>query len=217
MPLEQVESVLHKAAPRRANVRGHGTEGKTSMRDQRTGLCECGCGQQTARHKSNDTKRGYVKGEPKRFIRGHNANRPGELYRVDPESGCWVWLRGTNGVGYGTLRRNGRDHYAHRWFYEKHVGPIPAGLELDHLCRNRLCCNPEHLEAVTRTENLRRGFGPAAINARKTHCVNGHPLSGTNLYVDPKGRRQCRTCREAAMERLRNSPTHQPTHEEVRP
>lgn len=85
---------------------------------------------------------------------------------------------------------------AHRVAYEATVGPIPKGLQVDHLCRNRLCVNPSHLEAVTPAENKRRGFSPPAINARKTHCIHGHELAGANVYYrkDRPGRRQCREC-----------------------
>jgi hypothetical protein len=90
----------------------------------------------------------------------------------------------------------------HRYAYEALVGPIPDGKQIDHLCRNRACCNPEHLEPVTIQENIRRGEGPQAINARKTHCIRGHALSGDNLYLVPKsGRRNCVICRQAASNR----------------
>ena len=87
---------------------------------------------------------------------------------------------------------------SHRLAYELEIGPIPAGLEIDHLCRVRNCVNPAHLEPVTHAENIRRGTGPLAENARKTECVHGHPLEGANLYVRPgDGHRQCRACNTA--------------------
>ena len=114
---------------------------------------------------------------------------------VDPETGCHNWTGGQNGKGYGLFSIGVKKYYAHRVAYELAKGKIPEGLEIDHLCRVRDCVNPDHLEAVTHKENLHRGETFAAANAAKTHCPQGHPLSGDNLYVDPRGRRECRTCR----------------------
>lgn len=106
---------------------------------------------------------------------------------------CWEWTGGINGNGYGQINVAGRVIGAHRIAYELLVGPIPEGLELDHLCRNRTCVNPAHLEPVTRRENQLRGQSVSGRNARKTHCPSGHPYSGSNLVVK-QGQRRCRAC-----------------------
>ena len=117
------------------------------------------------------------------------------------DSGCIEWLSGLAGSGYGHFHTTqgpgvpARDVYAHRWSYEYHVGPIASGLHIDHLCRNRKCVNPDHLEVVTQRENTLRGVGFAAKNAVKTRCPHGHAYSPDNTYVDSKGYRHCRTCR----------------------
>ncbi len=89
--------------------------------------------------------------------------------------------------------------YAHRFSYRHHVGEIPEGLELDHLCRIRHCVNPLHLEPVTGKVNLMRGDTHAAINASKTHCPYGHQYSGDNLRIAYNGQRFCRACRKKYM------------------
>ncbi len=121
------------------------------------------------------------------------------------ETPCWVWDRGLDGYGYGRMR--GRR--AHRVSYELHVGPIPEGLDLDHLCRVRNCVNPAHLEPVTRAENVLRGVSRPAENARKTHCIHGHALTPDNVYVPPKrpGMRYCLRCRD-----IRNANRNRKTH-----
>lgn len=108
---------------------------------------------------------------------------------------CWLWNGPRNSEGYGTFYVDGRVPGAHRYAYEQTIGPIPPGLQLDHLCRNTSCVNPSHLEPVTGRENILRGQGVAARNARKTHCKRGHEFTPENTYIFPNGRwRQCRTC-----------------------
>jgi hypothetical protein len=112
----------------------------------------------------------------------------------EPMSGCWLWtgyLAGGN--GYGGITIENRQCLAHRVVYELLVGPIPEGMELDHLCRNRCCVNPDHLEVVTKKENVLRGIGLSAQNARKTHCKNGHIFDEVNTYLW-NGKRICREC-----------------------
>lgn len=113
--------------------------------------------------------------------------------------GCWLWTAAT-AVGYGHFSwgpHSARKQVkAHRLAYELLVGPIPDGLTIDHLCRVTRCVNPAHLEPVTMRVNTLRGYGPSAINARRTRCIRGHRLSGDNLIIDWAGRRQCRTCLE---------------------
>ena len=107
-------------------------------------------------------------------------------------SGCWLWTGSENFGGYGRFYLHNKKFAAHRTSYELFKGPIPGGLQLDHLCRVRCCVNPDHLEIVTGAENMRRGFSPSGINAKKTHCHRGHPLSGDNI-VGTRGR-DCREC-----------------------
>lgn len=169
--------------------------------NQEPKLCECGCGEPAP--VARIWQHGYATGQAKRFIHGHNGRaRLPEPYTVDDETGCWNW-NGVTPRGYGYIMRDGVRHQAHRYMYERAVGPVPEGLQLDHLCRNRSCVNPAHLEPVTCRENLMRGDTLAAQNAAKTHCAHGHPLSGENLYIEPKGSRVCRTCSRESARRWR--------------
>lgn len=118
-----------------------------------------------------------------------------------PECGCMVWT-GSLHRGYGVMFHAGRHSQVHRLVFERERGPIPAGLQLDHLCRVRSCCNPAHLEAVTPRVNTLRGLTITAHNTTKTHCPEGHALVPSNLLAAPlrDGKRACRTChRERAV------------------
>lgn len=115
---------------------------------------------------------------------------------VDPETDCWIFT-GSGPSGYGQIEvqpdENGqrRTVLTHVLVWVARRGPIPTGLELDHLCRRRKCCNPDHLELVTSSENTMRGESHVADRARQNYCRRGHPFD----YVDGRGRRICRTCR----------------------
>ena len=111
-----------------------------------------------------------------------------------PESGCWLWIGAVNHKDYGCLHVNGRTMVAHRFIYTSLIGPIPNGLQLDHLCRVRSCVNPHHLEPVTCRENVMRGQGVAVIHSQKTHCFRGHLLSGDNLVLIRGQYRNCKVC-----------------------
>lgn len=123
------------------------------------------------------------------------------------DDGCIVWRGFVTRDGYGRFWDGTSSRLPHRVSYEMYVGEIPSGLEIDHLCKNRLCVNPDHLEPVTRQENIARS--DAGKPARdKTHCPQGHSYSGDNLYQHG-GRRSCRICRNAAARRYKNKQEHQ--------
>jgi hypothetical protein len=130
---------------------------------------------------------------------------------VNPMTGCWLWTARIDASGYGRLNRGpGVSPMAHRFAYEEFVGPIPGGMQLDHLCRTRRCVNPEHLEPVTNRQNALRGESFAAVNASKTKCTAGHELAGENVRVrERRGstEREClicaRTRKRAYKQRLR--------------
>jgi hypothetical protein len=117
------------------------------------------------------------------------------LFRIKND-GCWDRIGRLSTGGYAVITVNGHLFRSHRFLFEKIIGPIPDGLFIDHLCRNRACSNPLHLEPVTSRENTLRGIGITSINAKKTHCKNGHLLSGKNLNEKKAkmGGRACRIC-----------------------
>jgi hypothetical protein len=112
---------------------------------------------------------------------------------------CWEWARKKNRDGYGRFIYNHKTVMAHRFAYEYFVGSIASDKEMDHLCRNRGCVNPMHLEQVTQRINALRGISPMAINARKTHCLRGHEFDKQNCRVNKYGHRHCRMCHRLRM------------------
>lgn len=125
---------------------------------------------------------------PERFARKYECQ----------SDGCWRWVGYCTADGYGRFWTGSTMAIAHRWSYEHFVGPIPSGFVIDHLCRNRACVNPAHLEAVTFNENVRRG-----ARARQTHCKHGHEFTPENTYLGC-GARQCRTCQRETAARYKN-------------
>jgi hypothetical protein len=118
----------------------------------------------------------------------------------EPNSGCWLWTAALTGGGYGGVGFAGKFCLAHRVMYEIVIGPIPAGLCLDHKCRVRCCVNPAHLEPVTVGENNRRGD---SFWRKKTHCPQGHPYEGHNVMWKLGVQRSCRACHTACTHRRR--------------
>jgi hypothetical protein len=127
--------------------------------------CACGCGRKTRFNAS-------------RYVPGHNLRKYSDDY-IEGEGGCWIWQRALLKNGYGAIKRDGYRGVAHRWYYERYVGPIPAGLEIDHLCRKRACVNPAHLEPVTREENIRRGAA-----TRLTQVQADEILASAGTYAE---------------------------------
>lgn len=122
--------------------------------------------------------------------------------KVEDQGACWTWVGCTTADGYGRLTRGSRQHMAHRWLFARLVCPIESGLTLDHLCRNRACVNPAHLEPVSLRDNILRGEGVGVRNAAKTHCVHGHEFTPENTYIK-QGKRSCRECGRQANRRHR--------------
>lgn len=138
--------------------------------------------------------------------------------KVDKTDTCWLWTGTVSAGGYGAFAvQAGKPVGAHRYAYQTLIGPIPAGLFIDHLCHteavkrgeceggkciHRLCVNPAHMEPVTNGENVRRGLGYR--QEPRTHCKRDHPYDSFNTYIDPNGNRGCRACRTLASQRYRS-------------
>lgn len=156
--------MAHKDTHARTAGGYNGAEGTDDVPNVVYGHCRCGCGQKTSLAPQTYTSKGIRKGEPMPYVHGHNRR----CHRLDAyevrEAGhstpCWLWtgvVNSFNGYGYYSSGSRGVSlHRAHKAVYEARIGPVPDGLELDHLCRNKTCVNPEHLEPVTHTENIRR-------------------------------------------------------------
>lgn len=165
------------------------------------GLCACGCGLAAPIAKSSDASRGYVKGQPMQFRIGHQSRGRHASWREwwhevegPLATPCWKWKLAIETQGYGVIAWEGRKQKAHRWVFERLRGREPSK-PIDHLCRNRWCVNPDHLEETSHRTNVLRGVGPTAKNAAQRVCKHGHPLDGENLIVRPDGNRDCRECR----------------------
>lgn len=132
-----------------------------------------------------------------------------EAKYIKAPSGCWIWIASINRDGYGGFEYQGKSCLAHRAGIQLMTDLEITGLEVDHLCRVRRCVNPLHLDPVPSQVNTMRSFNPAARNARKTMCVNGHPFNPENTIVEKPGRRRCRKCtrdqRVARYARLREA------------
>lgn len=133
------------------------------------------------------------------FVQVNTGSRQAKRHPIGytiEANGCWLWTGTRHYKGYGLWRQK----KAHRIMYERYVGPIPAGLVLDHFaCDNPSCVNPAHVRPVTSRENtLRSPRTLASQQLARTHCIHGHPLSGDNLRPSREGRRRCRTCKNAS-------------------
>jgi hypothetical protein len=147
-----------------------------------------------------------VKSEQERFM---------AMVSPEPNSGCWLWTGNVDPGGYARFHSAiNRSERAHRAAYRFFRGPIADGKQVDHLCRVRSCVNPDHLEAVTQLENVRRGMS-GTTNRNKTHCPSGHPYSGDNLYVQPDGGRACRTCNRRAVAKAKQKRLMSEQHAEA--
>lgn len=162
-------------------------------------------------------QRWYRYGDPLVQKRIHGDDQQRFWSKVDKEhpSGCWLWTDKPGRLGYAQVRIGGRSGsfvLVHRWAYEHLVGPIPAGMTIDHQCHNRdtsciggpscihrLCVNPSHLEVATQRDNTLRSGGVSAVNARKTHCLKGHPFDEANTHFTKAGNRVCKICRLASL------------------
>lgn len=151
--------------------------------------CKCGCGQETKLSNRTRSKHGQFKGLPLKFIYGHNrrgcvggVTNYKDAYVIEKQSGCWIWKgsRWGRNKSYGRVGFNYKRICAHRFYYKKLKGDIPQGMKLDHLCRNTLCVNPEHLEPVTNAINVQRG-NSAKLSMLKATAIRNSQLTTREL------------------------------------
>lgn len=198
----------------RAAVNGRGRDTATLevvMPFQRTTRCVY-CGALCPRNRNQYCSRDCYRDDPASpaHRRVDPTDRFWQKVSRDGTETCWEWLATRDAGGYGRFWNDGRLVAAHRYSVELVRGPIPDGLDVDHLCRNRGCVNPDHLEVVSRQINVRRGIGPAAKNAGKTHCIHGHEFTEANTKIwKGYGRvmRQCRACYRVIDDRRRGRQT----------
>ena len=124
------------------------------------------------------------------------------------ESGCWEFTGHLDKYGYGQIKINRKTILTHRYIYEYYYGTICPDLTIDHLCRNRACCNPLHLEQVTKQENNKRGNSASGINKRKTHCKRGHEFTKENTIIKKMEKRCCKICQTLHLNAFRQSNTY---------
>lgn len=130
-----------------------------------SGICMCGCGEPAPIARMTYASKGIVAGQPQMFIKGHEHRHIGPKWEVDPVTNCWLWLLGLDDKGYAMSERDGKTCRGHTVNYEAKYGPVPEGLELDHLCRVRRCVNPDHVEPVTHAENMLRAWAATRVEA----------------------------------------------------
>ncbi len=171
------------------------------------GKCQCGCGADTNVIKESRNKY-YPRGKVTEFLRGHHQVKRTPLAHSEDcgyKDDCWIWDGGTNKeTGYGIITKNGKTKLAHRIVYQEMVEIIPDDMTVDHLCLQKLCVNPSHMEIVTLGENVSRAHHNGLCTyktAPRTHCYRGHPLIGDNVAIDSHGNRACRQCRRDAAKR----------------